>query len=173
MSFLARRIKKVAYWPCDKNSYSDMSAISADAVTNDLTTKNNEISWWRIESVDEAEQVGLSFISKLDKGQSGVINIVMIPFDEVSNKLSLKHTPEHGDTAIKDMETTHYDICNLNYEKLGVLGDIVAKSTSHESHMFIATFKIKQLFEKLEQYKLAGKLNVAELGEYAASKLGA
>ena len=54
-----------------------------------------------------------------------------------------------------------------------MLGDIVAKSTSHESHMFIATFKIKKLFEKLIQYKSLGKLNIAELGEYAASKLGA
>lgn len=172
MAFLARRIKKISYWPCDKDSYN-MSMISADAITKDLTTSENELSWWRIDSVNEAEQVGLSFISTLKEGLSGSLHIVMIPFEEVSNKLNLKNTPEHGDTAIIGIEKTHYDICDLNYEKLGVLGDIVAKSTSHESHMFVATFKIKKLFEKLGQYKQSGKLNVADLGKYAATQLGA
>ncbi len=170
MAYLARRLKKLTYWPSDQDQYSNNELISADAITRDLTTSGDEISWWKIDNLEDAEDVGLSFVSKLDEG-TGIIYIVMIPFDDISSKLNIKNTPEHGETAVIGMEQNHYDIYNLNYKTLGVLGDLVARQTSNESHRYIASFKVKKLIEKLGQFIDEGKVNVSKLGKYAVSKL--
>ena len=163
MAYLVRKIN-VNRWPDGANISLDGFEVQADAITNDLRTDNNEISWWRVDDLSQIEMVGVSFVSTLKEKANGVFRFVAIPFDEVNEKLSIKNTPEHGITAIKAMKNEHYDIFGLNYKSLGVLADIVANSTADKSMRFIKTLKVKDAISKLKQLKQQNELDVACLG---------
>ena len=113
--FLARKITR-AKWKATREFSTD--EIPADAVTADLRTQENSLSFWQCPTNSESDveeaalaiAAGRDYVDKLD--------LVWLADDELEfNGLSLKNTI--GRTPVKDMEQLHVDATRLDYVRLG------------------------------------------------------
>ena len=113
--FLARKIARVKWEP-----KPDLSAgeISADAVTGDLRTHENSLSFWRChtETNGDVEEAALAIAAagnRIDK-----IDIVWLVDDELrADGQTLRDSD--GRTPIPDLVDRHVDVCKLDYIHLG------------------------------------------------------
>lgn len=171
MPYLVKKIN-LAFWADGVNvPYSGTDSISADAITCDVKTGNNELSVWKIDDLNEIDLVSISMVSIMDY-KSSKINLVALPYDEINEKLILGNTPRHGKTAIIDFENRHYDIQSLNYKSIGVLGHIMAKTISEVNKVHVRTYDVKKLLVGLKRMCDDHKINVNKLGEYVKEELG-
>lgn len=90
----------------------------ADTITSELRTSSNTLSLWFINSMEElvkgvlALSVARNKITRLD---------VMILEEQelIENDLVVKNTPENGHSPYEEFNDNHYDLIELDYEKLG------------------------------------------------------
>ena len=110
--FLARKIT-LAKWK--KRELSE-GEISADAVTADLRTRENKLSFWRCGSETEVEDAALAIAAageRVDK-----FYIVWIDEEELkTDGQTLEDTP--GRTHVTELIDRHVDVCSLDYVRLG------------------------------------------------------
>lgn len=162
MAYLVRKIS-IARWP-DKE-FSKVDPITADAITEDLKTTSNEMSWWKVDSNEDAIDIGVSYFSSLSKKQAN-IRLVLVPFEKIDKYFMIKNTPEHAITAIPKMKIKHYDVCDLNYKKLGLLAKFVALSTSCKEQNHIVTVNKKYAIEKIKELNQNGEVDNENLGDF-------
>ena len=169
MAYLVRKIV-IKRWPDGKNTFfQDINSLQADAVS-DLVTKNNTLSWWKIDDLTQIEEVGLSVISKLNDGTERIY-LIALPYETLNSKFKLAKTPDNGETAIPKMKENHYDICELNYESLGILSSLIAQETSAPNSCLIRKMKVKPTISKFKELIEAGKVDYDMLGKYLKEKL--
>ena len=111
--FLARKISR-AKW--DAKEGLSKGEISADAVTADLRTRENKLSFWRCGSETEVEDAALAIAAASDRVDK--IDIVWVDEDELkTDGQILKNTK--GRTHVTELIDRHVDICRLDYVRLG------------------------------------------------------
>ena len=124
--FLARKVTR-AKW----NSQKDLSEgeIAADAVTADLRTQKNSLSFWLCKAdasgtadVEDATLAIAAAGDRIDK-----IDIVWLTYDELQNDgQNLKDTK--GRTCVAGLADLHVDIYRLDYDRLGKIARRVLDS---------------------------------------------
>src|SRR3974390_2914323 len=97
--FLARSIS-IAKWNARINL--EPHQIPADAVTADLRTANNTLSFWLCDPSQESslEEVALALSSARDQVQR--LDLVWLPEQQIS-QMKIKLEPTRGDTAAKSL----------------------------------------------------------------------
>ena len=116
--FLARKIYR-AKWP---RSPVPLGQIPADAVTADLRTSRNRLSFWRFRAEDEVERAALAIAAAGE--QVGKFDIVWI--DE--RDLHLASTDREvtpGKTGLVAWQDRHVDLVATDYEGLGQIAQAV------------------------------------------------
>lgn len=170
MAYLVKKIN-VANWPDGENTFfNSINNLSADAITNDIRTDSNELSLWQIEVLSDIAKVGISFVSSLDNKQNKIY-LIALPFDEISGKFELKNTPKHGKTAIIGFNKHHYDLCNLTFEKLGDLAEVIASKTSDGSHKYVQSILVKDAINSIREMLTKGMIDRNKLGKYVKEQL--
>ena len=115
--FLAHKIS-LAKW--DKILNLPVNLIPADAITTDLRTEGNTLSFWNCgdQQVTMAalEEVSLAILTEFNRAQK--IYLFWL------NKEALEACGYHieqtdGKTKVPDLVSLHHDICDLDYELLG------------------------------------------------------
>ena len=129
MGFLVRKIK-VASWPDGKNTlFNSLNGLNADAFS-DISTKNNELSWWYIESIEELPLIAAVLISTF-KFKENNLKFICIEISEFDKKNILHvNTPENGNTILTKYKERHYDTKNMTYFTLGEISEMIALQTS-------------------------------------------
>lgn len=128
--FLVRKITR-AKW--DKQPGLADREIAADAITGDLRTQGNTLSFWRCRSgtdrdTDEAALAIAAGSDRLDK-----LDLVWLDDDELkTDGHTLRDTP--GLTPARDLVDRHVDVANLDYTRLGRVATHVAAAI--EAHRF-------------------------------------
>ena len=157
MAYLVRKIN-INQWPDGENSFFvSKEELNADAVTSDLRTTNNTLSWWRIDDETELEQNN--------------IRIIALSFEELEANFCLKNTPNQGDTAVKEFKQRHYDMCNMNYGLLGKISYFIAKETSQTKKNMILKINVKAAIAKIKELVEKGKADKEMLGDYIKEQL--
>lgn len=113
--FLARKIARAKWTP--KPDWSE-GEISADAVTGDLRTHNNSLSFWRChtETNGDVEEAVLAIAAARDRIDK--LDIVWLVDDDLrADGQTLRNSD--GRTPIKDLTDKHVDVCKLDYIRLG------------------------------------------------------
>lgn len=126
--FLARKINH-AKW----NAQQELAKgeISSDAVTGDLRTQGNSLSFWRCgtgtsEDVDEAVLAIAAAGNRIDR-----LDIIWLPDDDLeANGLSLNDTK--GRTPVAELVDRHVDVCRLDYVRLGEVARHVVAALDDE-----------------------------------------
>ena len=117
--FLARKISRPKW---DQHPDLAEGALRADAVTADLRTVDNELSVWRCghneatnKDVQEAALAMAYFMVRAE-----TIDLAWLDKDELEQAGHIVRQTDQV-TNVPDLRSHHYDICALDYTKLGIL----------------------------------------------------
>ena len=120
--FLARKITRAKWRPKEELSVEE---IPADAVTVDLRTQENSLSFWQCSIGEEAEveEVALAIAAageRIDK-----LDIVWFSDDELrADSQQWKKTD--GRTPVAELVRRHVDVYRLDYVRLGKVASRIA-----------------------------------------------
>ena len=139
--FLARKISLAKWTPGQGFAQGE---ISADALTGDLRTRDNSLSFWRCDDEGEhdVEEVALAIATpgdRLDK-----IDIVWLDEADLRNDgQTLRNSP--GATPITELANRHVDVCRLDCVRLGDIARRVAVSIQAKRFRRLAKRRVRDL----------------------------
>ena len=138
--FLARKIKR-SKW--EKEGFAD-GEIPADAITADLRTGGNSLSFWKCgdgtaEKVREAALALAAGATRVDK-----LEIVWISEDEL-HEVGLAWRETEGRTPVRGLKNLHVDLQNLDYVRLGKVAGCVATAISDCRYHLISRVRVRKL----------------------------
>ena len=167
MGHVVRKISR-AKWDPKEELGSD--AISADAVTSDLRTNGNCLSFW--ECTDANSEIELHEIvlalagafERLDK-----IDVAWIDQD-VAAKKGITFEKSEGRTLVADLRKKHLDAIQLELNKITILAKLLAKAVRNDNNFRRYTRKdvLKVLTEAIQK----GRLSIDELPENIRKSVG-
>ena len=149
--FLARKIN-FPKW----GTHPDLSAgeIQADAITADLRTFGNKLSVWRCGDAKPAcgdiQEAALAMASTMDRANK----FDLVWFDKGELELAgfiIKQTA--GETSVPDLVSLHYDVCGLDFSRLGEIAFRVGTAIANGQYR---QFRRKQMLDLV--------VDAAELG---------
>lgn len=128
----------------EPKSEDQIGEIPADAVTGDLKTQGNALSFWRSRSntSGDFEDVILAIAAGRDKIDK--VEIVWFDKDELINDgLNLVQTD--GITPIRDLIKLHADVPLLDYTRLGKVADKIASALASDQYWRVTRSRVKKL----------------------------
>lgn len=113
--------------------------IAADAVTGDLRTTQNGISFWRRPAADVVELESAALAMAAARDRLDRLDVVYLDEDEISaSGLGIRATP--GNTPVPSLRSSHVDVDRLDLVRLGTIARMIA--TAHRTD---ATLKLSRL----------------------------
>lgn len=159
MMFLARKISR-AKW----NAHRELSAgeISADAVTADLRTENNSLSFWQCGTgaKSEVEEAVLAMAAARDRVEK--LDVVWVSRDELQAEGQTVNDT-HGRTPVTGLITLHVDVSRLDYERLGRVARRIVTSIEEERCLRLTKTRVKGLLETAVKQ---GRIDPNELSDH-------
>ncbi len=159
--FLARKFSR-SKWDDDRNLSRGLSRgeISADAVTGDLRTRQDALSFWRCHAgaVADIEDAVLAIAAAAERVAK--VDIVWVDEEALrSDGHPLRDSP--GRTPVADLAERHVDICQLDYVRLGRLAQKVDAAVREKHWRRISKARVKALLASaIEQGRIVpGELN--------------
>jgi hypothetical protein len=154
MSILVRRINR-AKWQQIINE-DDASDVSADAITNCLKTTNNDLSVWKINTIEGLEDAILALITGRQQSKLSTLHYVLLEESVVLERgLILKESI--GDTVIESLSSTHKDISTLTYSRLGTVKDLILDKLKDNKETFYTKAQLKGI---LKNAISTGRVNI-------------
>ena len=155
--FLARMISQAKWRQLEWMNEGD---ISADALTCDLRTLENNLSFWRCNeaSIKDIEDVALAIASGRDKIEK--IDLVLINDSHLKNDCKTKESK--GRTPVENLVDLHVDVFELNYYRLGVIARCIASAIADDQCYRVTKKRIETLLITAiieEERLLIGNLN--------------
>lgn len=163
--FLARKIS-LAKW--SKQSELEVGEISADAVTLDLKTQDNKLSFWRCgdgkrAGVNEAALAIAAACDRIDR-----IDVVWLAVGELQGDgQTLKNTM--GRTPVLGLDELHVDVCRLDYWRLGKVAQLIFTAIQKDQHLRLRKACVKDLLTKAAEQ---GRIDPAGLKDHVRKELG-
>ena len=162
--FLARMITRPK-WEPKQGLASD--EIPADAITADLRTSNNALSFWQCGEATDSEisTAVLAIAAGRDRLQK--LDIVWIPQDELVGH-QMRST--RGRTPVRALIQSHVDVCHLDYGRLGQIGEQVAVAIRRDRFKRFSQGVIRDLLVEAVQN---GSVSEEDLAETLRSEIRA
>ena len=150
--FLARKITR-AKW----ETKQELSAgeISADAVTSDLRTQGNMLSFWQcgIGGEAEVEEAALAIAAAGDRVDR--LDIVWLSDDELQAD-GQKWDETVGRTPVRELIRRHVDVSRLDYVRLGKVAHRVVAAIEEDRYLRLTKVRVKSLLAAaVEQGRVA------------------
>lgn len=117
--------------------------ISADAITADLRTKDNTLSFWKCRTLQDIDDAILALASarkKLDK-----VDVVWVTTDEVRTASGGRLRSSSGKTPIEDLIERHMDAYSLDYSRLGAVAKLIVAALEKKQYRRSAKKGVKKL----------------------------
>ncbi|MDE0130977.1 MAG: hypothetical protein OXQ32_01775 [bacterium] len=112
-------------WESESKPGLASDEIPADAITADLRTKGNTLSFWKCGRATDSEVTSAVLAIAAGRQSLQKLDIVWIPQEELTRwGHQMVSTP--GTTPFTEMVDRHVDVCHLDYHRLGQIGDQVA-----------------------------------------------
>ena len=140
--FLARKITR-AKWTDDDRGLAE-GEISADAVTGDLRTQGDSLSFWRCDTDanDDVEDAALAIAAAGERVDR--LDIVWVSQDQLlSDGQTLMDS--RGRTPLSEMADQHVDVSRLDYVRLGSLARHVVAAVKNHRCRRLTKGRVKKL----------------------------
>lgn len=124
---------------------SNPQLIPADFIGQEMRTAQNTLSVWRCESLDKE---GIQDAIKAALFSSSTISATqfLILDSDMLDQAGIKINDTRGKTSYKGLNHLHSDLCELTYEKIGILLQLYNEASQLEKR----TPKVdKQVFQKI------------------------
>lgn len=162
--FLARMIARSKWEPKDGLASDE---IPADAITADLRTANNTLSFWQCGQATAPEVSDAVLAIAAGRDQIQKLDIVWIRMDELeSDGQRIRST--QGRTPVAGLSERHVDLYHLDYRRLGRIGNRVAAAISQEQWK---RFRQREIVDLLATAVRNGRLSEGDLAEKVRRKL--
>ena len=164
--FLARMITRHKWQLKDGLALDE---IPADAITADLRTANNTLSFWQCGQATEPEVSDAVLAIAAGRDRIQKLDIVWILTDQLESdgqRIRLKR----GRTPVAGLPERHVDVCHLDYHRLGRIGDRVAAAISEEQWK---RFRKREIADLLVKAVHNGRLSESDLAEKIQTELRA
>ena len=158
--FLARKINR-AKW--DKKEGLAEGEIPADAVTFDLRTTNNSLSFWECDSSLEGKESVKDVVLAMSAAGDYIETLQFIWLtDEELNSNDQKLDPSPGRTPVKDMVARHLEVGRLDCLRLGMVALNIATALEKKQY---CRFTKKQVGELLVSAVDDGRVDLNDLSD--------
>ena len=137
--YLIRKINKAKWFQVDIINDSD---VSADAITNCLTTSRNKLSVWNIENEDDIEQAVLAIASSLEHIET--IDVIILNTD-ILREYDINIITSTGNTPIESLKEIHRDLSGLTFSKLGQIKEHIVERIRNDKLKRYTKGKLKKL----------------------------
>ena len=156
--FFARKITR-AKWVATED-LSD-GEIPADAVTVDLRTQQNSLSFWRCPTDEyrDIEKAALAIAAAGDRVDK--LDVVWIPDEELQADGQVLEDSA-GRTPVTDMAAMHVDVSRLDYVRLGNVARGIAAAIEANRWRRLTRRRVKALIEDAVDQ---GRVDPASLGK--------
>lgn len=139
---------------------SETSAtIAADVLKQELGTSGNTLSFWKcdnLETTRDAIKAILLSTTSIETSQFIIVD------DELLNKYQIEiDDTNEGITGYKGFENLHVDFCNLTYEKIGFILNMIKEIAEEEKRT--PELKKDEVKRYIIEVKEAGLLNLENL----------
>ena len=156
--FLIRKISR-AKWGPRKGLFED--EISADAVTADLRTKDNSLSFWGCGDGAEAEVEEAALALAAANNSIEKLDIVWLSDDELlADGQTIEHTK--GRTPVKYLIERHVHVSRLDYGRLGKVASRIVVAIKEERYRRLARECVRNLLATAVEQK---RVELADLEE--------
>ena len=139
--FVARKISR-AKW--EKRPEFAEGEIPADAVTSDLRTKENALSFWRCGGggTADVEDVALAIAAAADRIDK--VEVVWLAAEKLlEDRQTLEGCP--GRTPVADLADHHVDLRRLDVVRLGQLANRVVEALGEGRYQRLTKARVKNL----------------------------
>ncbi len=137
--FLARKISR-AKW--DAKEGLSKGEISADAVTADLRTRENKLSFWRCGRETEVEDAALAIAAASDRVDK--LDIVWVDEDALKTDGQILENTE-GRTHVTELIEHHVDVCRLDYVRLGNVAHHVITAIEENRYIRLSRGRVAKI----------------------------
>ena len=160
--FLIRKIAR-AKWGLKQGLSSE--EIPADAVTADLRTKENSLSFWKCQSdsKENIEEVALAIVAASNSVER--LDLIYIANDKLQEDgQTWKDTD--GRTPVEDLVKQHVDVYRLDYVRLGKIASRIATAIKADSYIYLTKKSLTKLLvtavkqKRIDLDKLEEKVKV-------------
>lgn len=147
--FLARKITQAKWRP--REGFAE-GEIAADAVTVDLKTQDNSLSFWRCptETTEDLEKAVLAIAATRNRVEK--IEIVWLIDDDLQNDCQTLENTE-GDTPVLELKELHVDVCRLDYVRLGKVAIRIATALENCRWRRITKGRVRELLVEAVKQK--------------------
>ncbi|MNJ44618.1 hypothetical protein D3C77_396740 [compost metagenome] len=160
MPFLVRKITRAKWDVSD-----EVGPINADAITQCLKTKDNTLSFWRVDTEENVVDGVLAIVASNDN----LDKIDVVVLDEAlleGQSILIDSTP--GRTACSELVDSHRDLAKLNVASLAVVSEAIAEQIRKgNTHRYTLTKLRALVLEAIE----AGRINVEALSDGVKRKV--
>ena len=156
--FLIRKITR-AKWGPKKGLSSE--EIPADAVTVDLRTKDNSLSFWECKSNsgENVEEVALAIVAAGNRVER--LDLICIADDKLQEDgQTWKNTD--GRTPVKDLVKQHIDVYRLDYVRLGKIASRIATAIKADGYIYLTKKSLTKLLAAAVKQE---RIDLDRLGE--------
>ena len=152
---LARKIA-LAKWKSQVGS-----EIPADAVTGDLRTNGNALSFWSVASPSREDfaSVVLALASAADRVDK--LDLTWIHRASLTQVGILVEATE-GRTPVESLKKLHFDVAKLDLKRLGRVAELISDAIAGDRHY---RWSKKEVLQILAKAATAGELDPAQLSE--------
>lgn len=157
MTYLVRKITR-AKWDLPEGFAK--GEIPADAISVDLRTKSNALSFWRCASETSDNLAEVALILAAAGGSVGPMDLVWLPRKTLCAGLANKDT--RGETPIESLADRHVDIFQLDYKRLGKIAEAISAAVAEENCTRLSKSEIIKIFKKAEE---TGQVQRSDLPE--------
>ena len=108
------------------------SKIEADVLKQELGTTGNTLSFWKGEDITDLKNPMKAILlstTSIETSQFIVID------DEILDKYGIERDYKEGITGYKGYKNLHVNLCNLDYEKIGIILNIIKEISQDKSHI--------------------------------------
>jgi len=156
--YIGRKITR-AKW-CKGKLFSE-SEIPADAVTGDLRTTSNGISFWLCGTCDALllDDLALAIASAGDRVDR--MDFIWVQQRELEDK-NIRLVETQGVTPVEDLAEKHVDAVSLDYVRLGQIAGSIDSALQSERYR---RFSRKQIAEVLTDAVQVGRVQLHQLKE--------
>lgn len=124
MTVLARKITRAKWEPKTQLSSGE---IAADAVTVDLRTTGNTLSFWRCDTMSKSDLARAVLALAASAERPDKIDLVYVSEESVgAAELATRDTA--GDTPIASLREYHVNIEKLDYVRLGIVAGLIVRA---------------------------------------------
>ena len=139
--YLARKVTR-AKWAANQGLAT--GEIPADAVTIDLRTQGNSLSFWQCptDTASDVEEAALAIAAAREHIDR--LDVVLLDDEELqADGQALANT--EGRTPVTDLAPLHVDVSRLDYARLGRVAKRVAGAIEEKRHRRITRARVKKL----------------------------